>query len=71
MSCIHSPFNGPCHYYEGEFTSREGRFPDIDIEFGFDNKGNCVVEDDDDPWFLCPAFETDTPEDYEEEDNVL
>ena len=66
MGCLYNNFGGTCQFYDkDEF----GIVKDIkDTDYGFVEDGACVVEDDEDPYYTCSSYESNDPEEDEDEE---
>lgn len=59
MGCTYCDFNGKCDQFD----------PDLAMDgMGYDDDGNCVVEDDLDPAMSCEGYESTDEEDEEDEE---
>ena len=59
MGCINNPFEGKCHEWNGV----------EDDNLGTDKEGNCICEEDENPYDSCLYYENDDPWGEEEKED--
>ena len=59
MGCIYNDFNGHCQMWDEESKD--------DMQ-GCDEEGDCICEEDPDPSYLCEMYESNDPEEDEEDE---
>jgi len=64
-NCIYNTWNDGCSMYDEDEFGIVKHFNDTD--YGFVGKGDCVVEDDEYPENSCCCYESNDPDEDEDE----
>ena len=60
MACLHNSFGGVCSFFDENAV-------DIDTNLGVSIEGFCLCEDDECPTDSCTYFESNDPQEFEED----